>query len=376
MIPSHSISHQPMPPAGRPRTAANNDLPPGMIRRIRGGSTRYYYQHPDGSQPPLGGDFNEALKKWTAIRTAPAIKSPDAFTSVAAEFEQHGMLGKSPKTQKEYSAALKRLCAVFKDAPLSSIRPMHVGQLMHELRDTPFQANRIKATLSRMWNWSRSRGLTDLPNPCAGIDGFSEAARKNIVTPEMFWAIYDRADQVLRDWMRLDITIAQRVTDITRIEITDIVTDTSGQRALRYRSTKTGTLGLMVIEGDLLQLLDELKSRKRKAIGRYLLQTDEGQRVTYAMLRNRYDAARDIARAELGDAFRDWQMRDLRKTSLDQATTLEEARRRALHNDPRTTARHYEVRVDSVPGSIPKKPELLTATDELLTNDDSKSVSN
>ena len=347
-----------------------------MLRRERGGSVRYYYQHPDKTQIALGGDLDVALKKWAEIHTAPAIKSPDAFFSVAAEFERHGMSGKAAKTQKEYSTALKRLSAVFRDAPLSSIRPMHVGQLMHELRVTPFLANRIKATLSRMWNWARSRGLTDLPNPCAGIDGFSEAARKNIVTPAMFWAIYDRADQVLRDWMRLDITIAQRVTDITRIEITDIVTDADGQRALRYRSTKTGTLGLMAIEGDLLELVDELKARKRKAVGRYLLQTDEGQRVSYAMLRNRYDAARTMAREELGDEFKDWQMRDLRKTSLNQAATLEEARRRGLHNDPRTTARHYEVRVDSVPGAIPKNPELRTTTDELRTNDDLKTVSN
>jgi len=186
----------------------------------------------------------------------------------------------------------------------------------------------------------------------------------------MFWSIYDRADQVLRDWMRLDIIIAQRVTDITRIELTDIVTTTDGCRALRYKSTKTGTLGLMAIEGDFVKLLDELKKRPRQAIGRWLLQTNDGQRVSHAMLRNRFDAARVKARADLGDAFTDWQMRDLRKTSLNQASTLEEARRRGLHTDPRTTARHYEVRVDSVPGSIPLRDELRTSTDELRTDDD------
>lgn len=331
-----------------------------MIRRARGKSTRYYYQHPDGTQKPLGGDLDEALKAWAAIHTAPVAESPDAFCSIADEFEKHGMTGLAHKTKKEYSAALKRLVAVFKTAPLASIRPMHVGQLMHQLRDTPFLANRIKSTLSKMWNWARSRGHTDLPNPCTGIEGFHEEARKNLVTPEMFWAIYDRADQVLQDWMRLDITIGQRVTDITRIEISDIVTDAAGKLALRYRSTKTekktGVLGLMAIEGDLASLVDELKKRERNATGRHLLQTDDGQRVTYAMLRNRFDDARAKAREELGEAYTDWQMRDLRKTSLNQAATLEEARRRGLHTDPRTTARHYQVMIDSMPGSIPKNP--------------------
>lgn len=104
------------------------------------------------------------------------------------------------------------------------------------------------------------------------------------------------------------------------------------------------------------------------------MQTDEGQRVTYAMFRNRFDDARNKARQELGDSFIDWQMRDLRKTSLNQAATLEEARRRALHLDPRTTSRHYEVLVDSVPGSMPGRAELRTDTDELRTNGDSSAV--
>lgn len=178
---------------------------------------------------------------------------------------------------------------------------------------------------------------------------------------DMFWAIYDRGDQILKDWMRLDITIGQRVNDILKIEIIDIVTDAAGREALRYQSTKTGTKGLMEITGDLADLIDEIKKRERKATGRYLLQTNEGQRITKAILRNRFDEARSKAREDLGDAFIEWQMRDIRKTSLNQAATLEEARRRGLHTDPRTTARHYEVMVDSTPGSIPKKPELLTS---------------
>ena len=335
-----------------------------MIRRVRGGSTRYYYQHPDGSQPPLGGDFDEAVKKWTAIRTKPLDGAPGLFSTVADEFEQHGFAGLAPKTQKEYTAALKRLRAVFRDSPLANIRPMHVGQLLHELRDKPFLANRIKATLSRMWNWARSRGLTDLPNPCVGIDGHTERRRQVIVTPAMFWAIYDRSDQVLQDWMRLDIVIGQRVSDITKILRLDVVTDGDKRDALRYRSTKTGTLGLMAVERDLKALIDELKERKRKATGPWLLQTDEGQRVSHAMLRNRFDEARIKARKDLGEAFIEWQMRDLRKTSLNQAATLEEARRRGLHTDPRTTARHYEVRIDTLPGSIPARPEEV----ELLTS--------
>jgi hypothetical protein len=95
-----------------------------MLRRVRGRSTCYYYQHPDGKQMPLSSELDASLKKWAEIHTTPAAKAPDTFVSVAAEFEKHGTTWLAVKTQKEYSAALKRLSAVFKDAPLSEIRPM------------------------------------------------------------------------------------------------------------------------------------------------------------------------------------------------------------------------------------------------------------
>lgn len=330
---------------------------PGLLRRTRGASTRYYFQHRDGYQQPLGEDYDSAVAQWKALFKNPTSAAKDAFISIADEFEKHGMMGLKPKTQREYIASLTRLKKVFKESPLRDIRPMHVGQLLHAGRDTPYQVNRDKATLSRMWNWARSRGRTDLPNPCIGIDGHHEPGRNVIVSDDMFWAIYDRADQVLRDWMRLDIVIGQRVTDITLIKSVEVVKDAGGGRALRYQSAKTGTLGLMSVEHDLEMLIDEMTKRKRAATGPYLLQTDAGQRITYAMLRNRFETARGKAIKEMGEAFTNWRMQDLRKTNINQAKTLEEGRRRALHTDPRTTARHYEVRVDSLPGAIPKRTE-------------------
>ena len=218
------------PPAGRPRTATNRDLPPRMIRRVRGGREYFYYQRPDGKQQPLGTDLKAALSAWHDLHTNPIVHAPGTFSTVADEYEKHGIADKKPKTQQEYIAALKRLRAVFKSAPMESIKPMHIGKLLHELRDTPTQANRIKAALSAAWNWARSRGLTDAPNPCIGIRGYGEKPRDVLVTAEMFWPVYDAADQILRDWMRLDLLLANRVTDALKIKRTDIVTDKSGQR--------------------------------------------------------------------------------------------------------------------------------------------------
>ena len=70
-------------------------------------------------------------------------------------------------------------------------------------------------------------------------------------------------------------------------------------------------------------------SREHKATGPWLIRSDTGQRATDAMLRNDFDDARA----------------EVRKT----------ARRRTKHTDPRTTARHYETLIDSVPASLPKR---------------------
>lgn len=318
---------------------------------------RFYYQHPDGHQEALGGDFHVAKKRCLEIHTNPIAYAPGSFTAIADQFEKHAIAGLAVKTQHEYRLGLKRLRAVFQHAPIASIKPGAVGSLMHELREAPYQANRLKALLSRLWNWARSRGLTSAPNPCTGVESFPEPPRNVIVTDAMFWAVYDQGDEVLRDWLRLDILIGQRVTDVLRIKRGDIYAE-NGKRNMALRSTKTGTGGRIGIQDELADLIDELLNRPRAATGPWLIQTDAGQRVTYNMISDRFNAARAAARelaAERGEPWQNWQMSDIRKASLNQAATLEEARRRGLHTDPRTTARHYEIIIEAVPGRLPKR---------------------
>jgi len=339
-----------MPP-GRPRAALNRDLPPGLRRRERRGRVRYYFEHHDGYQEPLGADLDVALERWHALHAQPRPAAVDGFSAIADDFLAHGMLGLAPKTQREYGLALERMKRVFRASQLAAIGVIEVGKLMHELRGTPAQANRFKATLSRMWSWARSRGKTAAPTPCHDVEGYSEARRKIAVTPAMFWAVYDVGDQVLRDWMRLDMTIGQRVTDVLRVRRTD-VKKLGERRWLELRAAKTDTAGAIEIEEDLAALVDELLARK--IAGPWLVQTEAGQPVTHAMLRNRFDAARAKVREKTPELAA-WQMRDLRKASLNEAETLEEARRRGMHQDPRTTARHYELVIKARAAKLPPK---------------------
>lgn len=337
--------------AGRPRTGPNRDLPPRLLRRKRRRRVLYYYQHADGRQEPLGDDLPAALARWHAIRSQPQAFAPGSFSAIANDFLETGIAGLAPKTQAEYSLAVARWQRVFGHAQIATITVLAVGRIMQELRGTPVQANRLKATLSRLWNWARSRGKTAAPNPCADVEGFSETSRKVVVTPAMFWALHDAGDAVLRDWMRLQMVIGQRVSDVLNVRRVDVQRERA-RRWLDVRATKTGTSGKIKIDAEAALVIDDLLARK--VAGPWLVQTEAGQRVTYAMLRKRFDASRAKAK-ETEPALAGCQMRDFRKASLNQAQTLEEARRRGLHTDPRTTARHYEVVIEAVAGKVPPR---------------------
>ncbi len=76
-------------------------------------------------------------------------------------------------------------------------------------KDAPVRANREKALLSHIWNYARTVGYTDLPNPCAGIKGNREAGRDQYIEDAQFEAIWERADVCLRDAMELADLLAR-----------------------------------------------------------------------------------------------------------------------------------------------------------------------
>lgn len=349
------------PPAGRPRKGTNTDLPPRLLRRP---STRspsgflFYYLHRDGHKEPLGGDEAKARQRWHEIEMEPLLAHTEGFTAIANAYRQEAMPRLALETRKGYEKYLRRLEAVFKTSPLNAIKPRHIGALKRELRDSPVAFNRMKATLSALWFFALENGLTDAPNPCKEIHRHTEKASTVRVTDEMYHAVYDRGDQVLRDWMDLTLTAGQRVNDILELRRTDITLDDAGRRCLGAYQAKTKKTVPLAVEADLDAVLERLLTRQRKISGPYLIQTDSGQRVTYAMIRKRFDQAQRAAAKDWEKMGKEWtyfQRRDLRAKSATDADTIEEAQQRLGHELPSTTARHYRRQVTAKPGRLPKK---------------------
>ncbi len=160
-----------------------------------------------------------------------------------------------------------------------------------------------------MWNYAREHGYTKAANPCQGIKGFRESGRDAFVDDELLDAVMKHASLPLQFAIRLAHATGQRPGDVLRMSETDI----SGGM-LHVQQGKTKAKLRIVIEGDLKALIEEIvqfkvaQSAKTRTRSLSLLVNEQGQKLTAAMLRNRFDAARDAAGIDKAK----FQFRDLR----------------------------------------------------------------
>lgn len=316
------------------KPSVNFNLPTRMRARSRGNKVHYYYDA--GGKPrkeiPLGSDYALAVKKWTELQVdQPMPETLLTFRKVAERYVREVLPGKAPRTQADNMAELGFLYQFFDNPPalLDNIRPIHVRQYMDWRGKTvnakgqtaKVRANREKALFSHIWNMARDWGYTDLPNPCAGIKGYSEKGRKDIYIEEtMFAAVYGAASQPLRDAMDLAYLTGQRPADVLKMTETDI-----RDGVLCVVQGKTQTKLRMGITGELSTLIDRILTRKtsHKIRSLALIVDDNGQRFAYSSLRAHFDRAREAAGVDKA-AF---QFRDLRaKAATDKAESTGDIR--------------------------------------------------
>lgn len=299
---------------------------PGSIARLRerkkaSGRTFYYYDA--GGKPrkeiPLGSDYGLAVMKYATFerdRTSTAlVQQVLTFRYVAEKYLVEVVPTKSQATQKDNIREMKKLMEFFDDppAPLETIQPQHVRQYLRWRSSAPVRANREKALLSSVWNFARDTGYTALANPCAGIKGNKETGRDVYVEDSLFQKVYEAADVGLRDAMDLAYLTGQRVNDTRIMDERDV---RDGQ--IWVLQGKTKAKRRIEIIGELKQLIDRIMARKagHKVRSTRLIVTEDGTPMSVAMLRARFDLAREAAGVEKS-AF---QLRDLRaKAGTDKA---------------------------------------------------------
>nr|WP_256577963.1 tyrosine-type recombinase/integrase [Pseudomonas sp. Irchel s3h17] len=193
--------------------------------------------------------------------------------------------------------------------------------------------------------------VTDKENPASGV-------RKNKETPRDFYAdtgiwnaVYGAASSELKDAMDLAYFTAQRPADVLSMRATDVI-DGFLQVAQGKTSKK---LRIRLDAGEIINGLGELiqrllEQRKARAVRNpYLIVTEDGRRVTAAMLRLRFDDARNVAFVKalegedpaLAASIRQFQFRDIRPKAASEIDDLGHASRLLGHTDKRITETVY-----------------------------------
>lgn len=315
--------------------------------RTAGGEVRtaYYYDMRGTGEKdiPLGTDYAQALRRWAEIH----LDAPRKIGTLAEAFDRW-TAEELPKyratTLRDYRLCLTQLRPVF-DAGRWADITLPVLRAYLRKRTAKTRANRELSVLQIVWHWARLEGLHDTQWPAAGMERSRwknpEAPREFEVTPSMFAAVYEAADQTLRDAMDIASATGLRLTDVRTVGI-------PSDGVLRGQASKTGKrFAFDLAESPVLGPLYRRRLTYR-ADHLMLLSTPSGNQVSYLMLRDRWNAARRAAaekHPKLADAIGKMFLRDMRKLAADLSPTLKNAAELLQHDSEATTRRHYRGKV-------------------------------
>ncbi|MCK9818136.1 tyrosine-type recombinase/integrase [Pseudomonas sp. MAFF 302046] len=330
-----------------------------MIRRTRKRKNGkiwvgYYYNGRDANgnrvEIPLGGDLDEAKAEWARLERKATPKPVHLMGRLFDDYEEKVVPGLKSGTQRDYLKGLKQLRNAFESAPVDAVTPQVIAQY-RDARTAKVRAKREIALLSTIFTFAREWGLTEKANPCARL-------RRNKETPRDFYAgkivwdaVYVQAPPELKDAMDLAYLTGQRPADVLKASTADLnngflmVGQGKTEKRLRIR-LHDGTDA-----SALSTFLDALLERKTMAGIRNssLITNQAGLRMSYAMLRNRWDETREKAArkaeaegdATLATAIRHFQFRDIRPKAASEIDDIGHASRLLGHSTQEMTKKVY-----------------------------------
>jgi integrase len=151
-----------------------------------------------------------------------------------------------PTTQRDYHSLVRRfIIPRFGTFKISDIKRPDVAKLHHDLRETPYQANRTLATLSKIFNLAEIWGLRpDGSNPCRHVRKYRETKRERYLTFDEIKALGQVLAEAERDGSEPQPVInAVRLLMLTGARLTEIQTlkwEHVRDRVLVLPDSKTG----------------------------------------------------------------------------------------------------------------------------------------
>jgi integrase len=308
---------------GRRRTK-HLDLPP-HLHLDRVGTYYYITTSPPRRWINLGKDRTAALRRWAELEGEPVPAGAKTFEIVPR---------KALATQRDNRREAHNLLAVFGEVDIEAIQPADVRRYLDlRARSAPVRAKREKALLSHVINCAREWGMSAAPNPCLGIRGPSTPGRDRYIEDAEYRAVWEAADQPLRDAMDLALLTGQRPADVLRLTRADL---RAGELWLQQR--KTGKRLRIAVQGELAAVVQRCLERapadRGSVASLHLVRNERGAPLTLRCLQDRFRRARERA------GVRDCQFRDIRAKAATDAGDLAYAQR-LLGHQSRAMTEHY-----------------------------------
>lgn len=298
-----------------------------------------YDQRPHGPEISLGSDYAKALEQWNLLHNKKPLTIGRIQEAIDKWRDEVLPTYDNRETRKSYGKQLANIEAWCGAMAWHEVTLPMMRQYLDK-RSAKTQGNRELSVLSIVWGKARIWGMTELLWPASGVKDWKnpENEREFEVTDDIFAAVYEHADQVLRDCMDIATTTGMRLTDARTVRM-----PVDGK--LRFKSSKRGKYAYFeVSESPVLMALLE---RRGNADSVMLLTTQTGREVSQGMLRSRYDKARkDAAEAypELADQIKSMFLRDTRKRAADLAEDMDAASALLQHSSKALTAKHYRTK--------------------------------
>ena len=218
---------------------------PGFGVRVRGSGRKYYVvqYRADGRVRRITLGRHGAVPTETARRRAMAAISeakgggdPAAARDERRKAVTMKQLGKrfleeyvpnhcKPSTAYEYGRSVN----FFIDPRIGrrkvrDIKRSDIAELHHELRETPYQANRTLGVLSKMFSQAEVWGLRrDGSNPCLHVKRYKEEKRERFLNAEEFSRLGQVLDEILRDGSETrSAVVAFRLLMLTGCRLSEI----------------------------------------------------------------------------------------------------------------------------------------------------------
>jgi integrase len=221
-------------PDGRPAKLTFKDIPLTSLAVLRQAAAAAFVQLEQGNDPS---------PPRTATQLAPPLQDDSIERWVADFIELHARRKTRASTATKTEQQLRRLVLpAWRGRAVQSIRRRDVIELIEHIAvDRPYLANRLHASLSKLFNWLCSRDVIPA-SPVVGVERpHKEQARDRVLTDTELIALWRacEGDSPAGQALRLLFLTGTRLTEVSDMRWSELSTDGDLWQLLPLR-TKNG----------------------------------------------------------------------------------------------------------------------------------------